>query len=149
RLDDRVDAAASGRLIAALGAAQADRLAGDDARDRVALVHGVGVDEPGHDLGVRVDVRRRDVLLGADKDLDLGEEPAAEALELLLRPPLRVDDDAALAAAVRDAHDRALPGHPHREGLDLVERDVLVVANAALGPAAAAGVRDAIARAEL
>ena len=32
-----------------------------------------------------------------------------------------IDDDAALAAAVRDADDRALPGHPHREGLDLVE----------------------------
>jgi hypothetical protein len=90
-----------------------------------------------------------DVLLGTDEDLDLGEEPAAEALELLLRELLRVDDDAALAAAVRDADDRALPGHPHREGLDLVERDVLVVADAALGRAAAEVVLDAIAGEDL
>ena len=64
---------------------------------------------------------RRDVPLGADEDLDLGREPAGQALELLLAELLGVDDDAALAAAVRDADDGALPGHPHREGLDLVE----------------------------
>ncbi len=45
--------------------------------------------------------------------------------------------------------DRALPGHPHREGLDLVERDVLVVAEAALGRAAAEVVLDAIAGEDL
>ena len=45
--------------------------------------------------------------------------------------------------------DRALPGHPHREGLDLVERDVLVVADAALGRAAAEVVLDAIAGEDL
>ena len=53
--------------------------------------------------------------------------------------------DAALAAAVRDAHDGALPGHPHREGLDLVEGHVLVIADAALGGAAAQVVLDAVA----
>ena len=45
--------------------------------------------------------------------------------------------------------DRALPGHPHREGLDLVERDVLVVADAALGRAAAEVVLDAVAGEDL
>ena len=149
RLDDGVDAAAGRRLVAALGAAEADRLAGDDARDRVAGVHRVGVHHPGHDLGVGVDVRRRDVLLGPDQDLDLGEEAPGQALELLLAELLGIDDHAALAAAVRDADDRALPGHPHREGLDLVERDVLVVADAALGRAAAEVVLDAIAGEDL
>ena len=42
--------------------------------------------------------------------------------------------------------DRALPGHPHGERLDLVEADVLVVADAALGRAATQVVLDAIAR---
>ena len=149
RLDDAEDGAAGRRLVAALGAAEADRLAGHDARDRVAGVHGVRVHHPGHDLGVGVDVRRRDVLLGPDEDLDLGEEPAGQALQLLLAELLGIDDDAALAAAVRDADDRALPGHPHREGLDLVERDVLVVADAALGRAAAQVVLDAIAGEDL
>ena len=149
RLDDGVDAATGRRLVAALGAAEADRLAGDDARDGVARVHRIGVHHPGHDLGVGVDVRGRDVLLGADQDLDLGEEAAGQALELLLAELLGIDDDAALAAAVRDADDRALPGHPHREGLDLVERDVLVVADAALGRAAAEVVLDAVAGEDL
>ena len=149
RLDDAEDRAAGRRLVAAFGAAQADRLAGHDARDRVARVHRIGVHHPGHDLGVGVDVRGRDVLLGADEDLDLGEEPAGQALELLLAELLGIDDDAALAAAVRDADDRALPGHPHREGLDLVERDVLVVADAALGRTAAQVVLDAVAGEDL
>ena len=47
----------------------------------------------------------------------------------------------ALAAAIGDAHHGALPGHPHREGLDLVDADVLVVADAALGGAAIPGER--------
>ncbi len=146
---DREHAATSRGLVAALGSAETDRLAGHDARDRVADVHGVRVHEPGHDLGRGVDVRRRDVALGPDQDRDLGEEPAAESLELPLGQLLGVDGDAALAAAVRDAHDRALPGHPHREGLDLVERDVLVVPDAALGGAAAEVVLDAIAGEDL
>ena len=88
-------------------------------------------------------------LLGPDQDLDLREEAPGQGLELLLAELLRVDDDAALAAAVRDADDRALPGHPHRERLDLVEADVLVVADAALGRAAAEVVLDAVAGEDL
>ena len=72
RLDDAVDRPARRGLVPALRAAEADRLAGHDARDRVARVHRVGVHQPGHDLGVRVDVRGGDVPLGADEDLDLG-----------------------------------------------------------------------------
>ena len=66
-------------------------------------------------------------------------------LELGLRELLRVAGDAALRAAERDVHQRALPGHPHRERLDLVERDVRVVADAALRRAARDVVRHAVA----
>ena len=41
--------------------------------------------------------------------------------ELAHGEPLGIDADAALAAAVGDAHDGALPGHPHGQGTDLVE----------------------------
>ena len=51
RLDDAVDGAAGGRLVAALRAAEADRLAGDDARDGVPDVHRVRVHDPGHRSG--------------------------------------------------------------------------------------------------
>ena len=148
-LEDAIDRSARGGFVSALRPAQADRLAGDDARHGVADVHGIRVHHPGHDLGVRVDVRGRDVLFRADEDLDLGEEPTGQRLELLLAELLRVDDDAALAAAVRDADDRALPRHPHRQRLDLVEADVLVIPNAALGRTASEVVLDAVARVDL
>ena len=141
--------ATGGRLVAALGAAEADGLAGDDARDGVADVHRVRVHDPGHDLGVGVDVRRGDVALGADEDADLGREAAGQALQLAQRELLGIDDHAALAAAVGDVHHRALPGHPHGQGLDLVEGHVLVVADAALGRAAAEVVLDAVAGEDL
>ena len=81
--------------------------------------------------------------------LDLGGEAAGQALQLLQRELLGVDDDAALAAAVGDVHHGALPGHPHRQRADLVQGHVLVVADAALGRAAAEVVLDAIAGEDL
>ena len=122
------------------------RLAGDDAEHGVALVHRVGVEHPRHRRRVRADVRRGDVLLRADLVDDLRGEPARHALELAARHRLRVADHAALRAAERQAHQRALPRHPHRERLDLVERDVGVIANAALRRAARDVVRDADSR---
>jgi hypothetical protein len=107
-------------------------------------MHGVRVHHPGHDLRVRVDIRGWDVLLRTDQHLDLGEIASGQRLELLLAESLGVDDDPALAAAVRDPDDRALPRHPHREGLDLVEADVLVVADPALRRTATQVVLDAV-----
>ena len=94
---------------------------------------------------VGVDVRRRDVLLGADQDLDLGEEAAGERLELLLDSFFGSTMTPPLPPPYGMPDDRALPGHPHREGLDLVEAHVLVVADAALGRPAPEVVLDAIA----
>ena len=48
---------------------------------------------------------------------------------------VRIADHAALAAAERDVHDGALPGHPHREGPDRVERLLRVEADPALARA--------------
>ena len=75
---------------------------------------------------------------------DLGGVAAGEILELVLGEQLRVDRDAAFGAAERQPDDRALPGHPHRQGLDLGDRDSLVVADAALGRAGTAVVLDAV-----
>ena len=47
----------------------------------------------------------------------------------------RVADHAALAAAERQLRDRALPRHPRRQRRHFVERDVGVIADAALGRA--------------
>src|SRR5438477_463730 len=90
------------RVIWFSRAAGRDRLAGDDAELRRADRHRVGVHDPGHRLGVGVDVRGGDVALGADDDADLGGVAPRHVLELAERHLLRVADDASLAAAVRD-----------------------------------------------
>ncbi len=109
----------------------------------MALVHRERVEDPRHRRGVRADVRRRDVFLGPDLVDDLRGEATRHALELAARHRLRIAHDAALGAAEGQAHQRALPRHPHRERLHLVERDVRVVADAALRRAARDVVRDA------
>src|SRR5205085_4467687 len=55
-----------------------------------------------------------------------------------------IDDDSALRAAKRDVDDGALPSHPHRERLDLVQRDVWVIADPTLRRSAVYVVLDAI-----
>ena len=103
----------------------------------------IRVEDPGHHRGARADVGRRDVLLGPDLVDDLRGVAARHPLELAERQRLRVADDAALGAAEGEVHQRALPRHPHRERLHLVERDAGVVADAALRRAARDVVRDA------
>ena len=138
-LDDRVDRAACGRLVSSFAATDRQRLAGDDRESGVPVMHRVRVHDPRHRLRVRVHVRCGDVPVRADEKLDLRRVATRERFELLGAHRLRVADDAALRAPVRDADDRALPGHPHRERLHLVEGDRRVVADAAL-PRAAGGV---------
>ena len=121
-LDHHHDAGAR-RLVPEDRAADRDRLAGHDLRHGVALLHRVGVHHPGHRLLVRRHVRRRDVELRADERRELGGEAAREPRELGLRELARVAAHAALRAAVRQAQERALPGHPHRERGALAEVD--------------------------
>ena len=144
-IDDHHDARA-GRLRPEDRAADRDRLAGDDLRDRIADLHRVRVHHPGHRLLVGRHVRRRDVLLGADDREQLGGEAAGDRLELPLRERARVAAHPALGAAVGQPKERALPRHPHRERRALAQRDVVVVADTALGRPQDARVLDSVAR---
>ena len=130
-LDHHHDAGAR-RLVPEQRAADRDRLAGHDLGHGVALLHRVGVHHPGHRLLVRGHVRRGDVELRADERREVGGEPARHARELAVRELPRAAAHAALRAAVGQAQQRALPGHPHRERRALAEADVRVVADAAL-----------------
>ncbi len=141
--------AAPRRLDAPRAAADRDGLAGDDAMNAVAVVHGERVHDPRHDLRVGVDVGRRNIHLGADHPGDLSGVAAREPLQLGHRELRRIEDDAALAAAEGDVHHGALPRHPHRQRPHLVERDMLVVADAALGRAAIGVVLHTIAGEDL
>ena len=138
--------AATGGLDAAQRTADLDRLAGDRGGRGVTQVHRERVHDPGHRLTVGVHVGRRNVAVASDQDRDLGRESPRHVLELVERQLVRVDDDAALRAAERDVDHGAFPGHPHRERLDLVQRDVGVVANAALGGSAVDVVLHAVTR---
>src|SRR5438094_373192 len=137
---------APGRLDATRRPTDLERLARHRGRHRVAEVHRQRVHDPRHRLPVGVHVRRRDVAVAPDQDRDLGREAPRHVLQLVLRELARVDDDAALGAAERDADDSALPRHPHRERLDLVQRHVGVVADATLGRPAVDVVLDTVPR---
>ena len=80
-LDD-VQQAAARRLSPAESTASADRLSGHDARLGITPVHADCVHDPGHDLGVRSHIGRRDILVGANDDADLRSVTACEVLQL-------------------------------------------------------------------
>ena len=112
---------------------------------RIALDHRVRVHDPGHGLLVRGHVRSRDVLFRPDHGPQLDRVAAGHPLQLGLGHLARVAADAALRAAVGNPQQRALPGHPHRERRALAERDVRVVAEAALRRAEDGRVLDPVA----
>ena len=137
--------AGTGRLVAEDGAADRDRLAGDDLRNRVADLHRVRVHHPGHRLLVRRHVGRGDVLLRADHGQELRGEATRQALNLPLRHLPRITADAAFRAPVREPQERALPGHPDRKRRALAECHLGVVADAALRRPEHGRVLDAVA----
>ena len=122
-----------GRLFASMGAADLDRFSGDDRRDRVATMHGVGVHDPGHHLGVGPDIGRWDVAFRPDEGADLGGVAAGHFFKLARAQRSRVDDDPPFGAAVGQVHQGTFPGHPHRQGTTFVQRDAGMVAQPPLG----------------
>ena len=147
-LGDHHDAGA-GRLAPEDGAADRDRLARDDLRHGVAALHRVRVHHPRHRLLVGGHVGCGDVGVRADLADELRREAARELLELAQRQRVRVAADTALRAAVREPQERALPRHPRRESGALAERDLGVVAHAALRRAEQGRVLDAVAGEDL
>jgi hypothetical protein len=124
--------AASGGLAPPRRPADDDRLARDDAGHALALGHRVGVHHPRHRLLVGPHVRRGNVEVGADHQDDLGGVAAGEVLALLKRELPRVAAHPALGTAVRQTHQRALPGHQHGQGGDFAQAHLGVVAEATL-----------------
>ena len=93
---------------------------------------GVGVHEPRHLALAGGHVGRRDVAVGPDDREDLRGVAAGHALQLVLRQPVGVAAHAALGAAERQAQQRALERHPHRQRRALAQRHAGRVAHAAL-----------------
>ena len=134
-----------GRLAPSERAARADRFAGDDLGNGDALIHGIGVHEPGHRLLVGAHVGRHHVDAGPDERDHLLHVAARKVLELAERQRARIDRDAALAAAIGQIRERAFPAHPDRQRGDLADVDVERKPRAALGRAQGQMVLHAIA----
>ena len=132
--------AASRSLAAPPRSADVDRLAGHHRGAGLPHVHGVGIHDPGHGLLVGVHVGGGDVLLGTDELEQFGGVAPRHALQFALRHFVRIADDAALGAAERNVHHRALPSHPAGQRAHLVKVHVGCVAQSALGRAPRNGV---------
>src|SRR5437016_3404131 len=131
-----VEQAARGGFAATLRAADGDRLTGDDAVRRMADGHGVGVHDPSHRLRVGINVRGGNVLRRTDDGQYFAGIAARHAFKLALGHALGVANHAALGSAKRNADGGGLPGHPSRERLYFIQRDIGMEANAAFaGPA--------------
>src|SRR4029079_10766710 len=132
-----------------LRATEGNWLARDNARHRVTDVHRVSIHEPGHNLGIGVHVGRWDVLVRTDHELDLGRVASGQILELRLGEELRIDGHTAFGSAIWQASYRAFPGHEHCQGLDFLERHILVEADTTLGWSRSGVVLDAVAGKDL
>ena len=128
-------ASPSRRLTAAKRAAHLDRLAGDDGRDRMALVHGIGVHDPRHDPLVGIHVRSWHIGIRTERRDDADRVTPGQALELAHAELTRIADHATLGATERQVHHRAFPGHPGGERLHFLERHREIEPDASLGGA--------------
>ncbi|MNY07366.1 hypothetical protein D3C86_1401660 [compost metagenome] len=137
--------AAAGSLVTAQRPAQRDRLAGHHAGGRAARVHRVGIHHPGHDLGVGIHVRRRNILGRADDQVDFTGVAARQAFQFGRGERARIHADAALCTTVGHIDGGILDRHPRRQGHHLGQRHVLVETHAALAGAAREVVLHAIA----
>ena len=136
RLQGDNAAAAACRCWTPARAAQVQGLACHNGSHRVALVHRVGIHDPGHGLLVGIHVRGRYIALRAQDVHQFGGVAPRDALQLARREHLWIADYAALSTAKRNVNHGAFPSHPGREGAHFVERDVGSKTNAALGWAA-------------
>ena len=100
---DEIDDAAARRLAPPHGAADGHRLARDDLRHGVTLVHRPRIHEPRHHLLVGAHIRADDVGMRPDKGDHLLHVAARKRLQLARRKLARIDRHAALRAAVRAA----------------------------------------------
>jgi hypothetical protein len=141
----REEHAATGGVAAAERAAERDRLAGDNRWYRTLRVHRVRVEDPGHNLLVRADIRRGNVGVGAKDSDQAGRVPPRDAFQFAHRQRARIAEHAALGAAERKIDDGALPRHSRRERPHFVGRDAEVIANAAFSGATQRAVYHAIA----
>ena len=125
--------AAAGGFAPAQRAARRHRLAGHDLGHGAALIHRVGVHEPGHHLLVGAHVRRHHVGVRTDERNHLLHVATRQRFQLAFGNRREIDIDAALGAAIGQPDKGAFPAHPDRKRRDLADIDGGRKPRAALG----------------
>ena len=115
--------AAPGGFAPAERAARRHRLAGDDLGHGLALIHRIGVHEPGHHLLVGAHVGRHHVGMRTDERNHLLHVAPRQRFQLAPGDGGEIDIDAALGAAIGQSDERAFPAHPDRKRGDLADVD--------------------------
>lgn len=142
--DEEGDAVAGG-LSSAFGALEVDGFAGDDFGNEATFASGVGVEDPRHVLGGGADVGCHDIDFRTNEGADFLSKAAGEAFLFSDAHGAWVTGDSAFSAAVGEAHEGALPVHPHGEGGDFSDSYFGVEAEAAFDGATGEVVLDAVA----
>ena len=135
-----------GGSLASGDATELHRFARDDRQIRVSRVHHrIRVVDPGHGLGVGVQVRGRDVGEGSDRLTECSREASSDPFLLSNREEVGVADDAAFGTPERHVEEGTLPAHPRGQCLDLVRPGLGMEPDAALTGTADDGVEHPIA----
>ena len=141
---DKQDARRGG-VVTTFTTADRERFAGDDSGHGVPFMHGVGIHNPRHHLGVGVDIGRGNIPMGTDNDGNLGSIATGETFQFGRAHMLGIADDATFRASEGYGYDRAFPGHPHCERFHFIQRHIGAIANAPFGRATIDIVLDTIA----
>lgn len=126
----------TGGLGPALAALKFHRFPGDDFRNKAPGVCGVGIEDPGHVLGIGPDIGCHNIDFRPDEGCDFLGEATRQSLLLGHAEFAGVASDAAFAPAIGKAHEGTFPVHPHCEGGNFTDVDLGVKAEAAFDGAA-------------
>src|SRR5579883_1069565 len=110
----------TGCFTAPKASTEYQRLACYYARLGPMRVHRIGIEDPRHDLLVRIDVRCRNVTVRSEHIEHVCCKAPRDLFDLLHRELARVATDTALCSTKRNIYNSALPGHPRCERFDLI-----------------------------
>ena len=90
------------------------------------------IDKPRHNLTIRIHVWCRYVIEWTNVFVELLYPSSGELFEFSLGESFWIDDDPSLTTTKREIESCRLDTHPHRECLDLIDGDILVISNTTL-----------------
>ena len=94
---NHIPAPSGRRFISAAGPSQGYGLAGNHSQDGMANGHGIGIHDPGHRLGICVDIRSGNIPVWANHYQNLKSVTPGETFQFALRHALGIANHSALS----------------------------------------------------